>query len=287
MGAVPQEAAEYYALPGVVTDVAELGGERLGTVPADPLAAARVARGLVISKGMLSRIYNMEPPAGRGTEVNVRRASDMLGVIRSRQPGGLLDELAPADRFVGNCRHFSVLTVALMRWVGVAARCRVGFKGATGFRVDHWIVEYQTGGTWARVDPQVDVSYQSGRPVATPPDWIPPIPEFITGGEAWLAYRAGRVDAEIFGVTGAGDDKGPAEIRGNAIRDLAALNKREVLPWDNWGRMEDSYSGRTGDDYDRLVDVIAAAANPGDELHPIIHCYDSHPELQVPDDLLE
>jgi hypothetical protein len=46
-------------------------------------------------------------------------------------------------------------------------------------------------------------------------------------------------------------------VRGNAIRDLAALNKIEMLPWDEWGRMEASYKGRTGADFDALIDLIA------------------------------
>ena len=54
---------------------------------------------------------------------------------------------------------------------------------------------------------------------------------------------------------------GPAEIRGNAIRDLAALRKLEMLPWDEWGRMTASYQGKTGPDYDALMD--AGDRSPG------------------------
>ena len=53
---------------------------------------------------------------------------------------------------------------------------------------------------------------------------------------------------------------GPAESRGNAVKDLAALNKVEVLPWDEWGRMTASYEGRTGAEYDRLIDPAAITA---------------------------
>ena len=81
--------------------------------------------------------------------------------------------------------------------------------------------------------------------------------EFLSGGEAWAAFRAGRIDAAQFGVYGTGN-WGPAEIRGNAIKDLASLNKVEMLPWDEWGRMGASYSGKTGPDYDELLDTVAA-----------------------------
>ncbi|HEX2576770.1 MAG TPA: hypothetical protein VHK88_10510, partial [Aquihabitans sp.] len=45
---------------------------------------------------------------------------------------------------------------------------------------------------------------------------------------------------------------------GNLLRDLAALNEVEVLPWDEWGPMEASYRGETDDAFDRLMDDVAA-----------------------------
>ena len=72
------------------------------------------------------------------------------------------------------------------------------------------------------------------------------------------------------------------EVRGNLLRDLAALNKVETLPWDEWGRMEASYAGMTGSDYDQLMDTIAAACASGDEA-AITALYASH-DLTVPSD---
>jgi hypothetical protein len=83
--------------------------------------------------------------------------------------------------------------------------------------------------------------------------------QFLTGGEAWDRYRAGELDPDTCGVLGTEHAWGVAEIRGNAIRDLAALRRLEMLPWDEWGRMADSYAGRTGPDYDELLDGVARA----------------------------
>lgn len=58
---------------------------------------------------------------------------------------------------------------------------------------------------------------------------------------------------------------GPAEIRGNAVKDLAALNKVEMLPWDEWGRMTAAYAGETGADYDELIDMIASVCASDDD----------------------
>ncbi|GAA2541111.1 hypothetical protein GCM10010435_05710 [Winogradskya consettensis] len=87
--------------------------------------------------------------------------------------------------------------------------------------------------------------------------------EFVTGGEAWVAYRSGGLDASQYGVPGT-ENWGPAEIRGNAVRDLACLNKLETLPWDEWGRMQASYRGETGADYDGLLDAVAEACAADD-----------------------
>jgi hypothetical protein len=68
------------------------------------------------------------------------------------------------------------------------------------------------------------------------------------------------------------------------IRDLAALNKTEMLPWDEWGRMTESYEGETGPDYDALIDEIAAIS-AADDASAIAACF-ARAELQVPADLI-
>jgi hypothetical protein len=162
---------------------------------------------------------------------------------------------------VGTCRHFAVLSCALLRYRGVAARARCGF--ATYFQpgqgLDHWITEYwnEKERRWTRIDAQI-----LGLPVLAEPEDLRP-GQFLSGGEAWKAFRDGRIDAARFGVRGTGN-WGPGEIRGNAVRDLAALNKVEMLPWDEWGRMGASYKGEAGADYDDLVDALADACASDD-----------------------
>ena len=76
----------------------------------------------------------------------------------------------------------------------------------------------------------------------------------------------------------------PAEIRGNAVKDLAALNKVEMLPWDEWGRMTASYEGRTGAEYDELIDVVAEVC-AGDDTAAMVALYESE-DLAVPTELI-
>ena len=107
--------------------------------------------------------------------------------------------------------------------------------------------------------------------------------EFLTGGEAWFKCRHGLADPMSFGVDGFPDNFGIGEIRGNLIRDLAALNKVETLPWDEWGRMAKSYAGETGPDFDELMDIVATTCASNDE-HAITALYASH-DFTVPPNL--
>ena len=72
-----------------------------------------------------------------------------------------------------------------------------------------------------------------------------PRDQFIVGGQAWQLCRAGQADPEAFGV---GERRGLWFVRGDFIRDVAALNKMELLPWDTWGILEQSdYELKTAD----------------------------------------
>lgn len=125
------------------------------------------------------------------------------------------------------------------------------------------------------------MQHLSGSFAIDPADLAPG--EFLTGGEAWTAHRAGSADAACFGVPGT-ENFGPGEIRGNSIRDLAALAKIEMLPWDEWGRLTASCAGRTGEHYDLLMDEIAATCATGDPV--AISILYEHADLPVPATLI-
>jgi hypothetical protein len=69
------------------------------------------------------------------------------------------------------------------------------------------------------------------------------------------------------------------------VKDLAAVNKVEMLPWDEWGRMTEAYAGETGPDYDDLLDDVAAVL-VADDTSAAAALYRGRPELAVPADLL-
>ena len=57
---------------------------------------------------------------------------------------------------------------------------------------------------------------------------------FLVAAEAWRRVRAGAVDAATCGVSSFGV-LGEGFVAASVTRDLAALNKREMLAWDVWG----------------------------------------------------
>jgi hypothetical protein len=79
---------------------------------------------------------------------------------------------------------------------------------------------------------RVDTEHLGKDFVARPDDLAPG--EFLTGGEAWAPYRRGMIDPHTFGAADTDHAWGPHEISANAVRDLAALCRRETLNWDEW-----------------------------------------------------
>lgn len=261
-----------------MTGLSEISPAILAGIPAEPVAICRIAAGLVIHP---LGTDGLDLAAERFDENQIRPACGIIEALLALDPAPLDLPREPGRRVVGTCRHFAVLGCALLRLRGIAARARCGFGTyfQPGKGLDHWITEYwhPADARWVRVDTQ----HLENEFVAHPEDLQPG--EFLTGGEAWAAYREGQNDAAQFGVFGT-QNWGPAEIRGNVIRDLAALNKAEMLPWDEWGRMTASYRGETGPDYDALIDEIAAICATGDA-SAIAACY-ARNELLVPSDLI-
>lgn len=263
---------DFYARPGPLTGIGPRHRPLVDNLPADPQAIAHAAQGLVIQP------FDATPagvPGTRQPEREIRSADGMLDVIAGLSPAPLAEARPPAQRVIGCCRHFVTLAVAIMRHKGIAARARCGFGSyfTAGQWIDHWIAEVWDGARWVRID----VEHLDGPQPVDHADLAPGT--FATGGESWQLVRSGKADPMAFGV-GFTTNFGPGEIRANAIRDLAALVKVEMLNWDEWGRMVESFKGQTGPDYDALIDRVAAVA-AADDAAAIRALYDTQ-DLAVP-----
>ena len=242
-----------YVAPGPHTELAPEQATAVRALGLDPRGLCRLAQGLVRDPGdAFGTSLTPEQLADR----NTRPVRTLLERLAERDPAPLDQPRLPDHRIVGTCRHVAVLATALLRAASVPARARCGFASyfVPDRWVDHWITELWSPGEarWIRVDAEIMDLGVVHDAFDLPPG------AFLTGGEAWQAVRSGAADAMAFGVAGT-EHWGPGEIRGNAIRDLAALQKIEVLPWDEWGEMTASYEGATGAAFDEAIDHLATA----------------------------
>ncbi len=267
-----------YSVPGPLTRLDVINPAVLQDVGRTPEEICTPAHGLVIQP-TAAQALGLAPE--RFAENQIRPVAELIRALLSLDSSPLRVPREPERRVVGTCRHFAVLSCALLRHGGIASRVRCGF--ATYFQpgqgLDHWITEYWNDDEvrWVRVDSEI-----FGQSVLTHPENLSAA-EFLSGGEAWNAYRRGAIDASTFGVYGT-ENWGPGEIRGNAVKDLAALNKVETLPWDEWGRMTQAYNGETGADYDELLDGLATVC-AGDDPAQVAALY-ARDEFRVPSNLI-
>jgi acyl-CoA-binding protein len=201
----------------------------------------------------------------------------MIETILHHDPRPLAQRREPGARFLGNCRHFSTFTVALLRRAGIPSRARCGFGNyfERGKWIDHWIVEHWNGDRWVELDAQIDELQRNALGLAADPSDFPPGEFFLSAGVAWQRCQAGREDGDRFGIL---DMWGKWFIKGNIARDLASLNKVEMLPWDGWGDLATKTPAQGGEEY---VDEIAALTTSGD-LDAIRDRYESDSGLRVP-----
>ena len=252
---------DYYARPGMMTSPGE-HAELFRELPSDVPALCRVVQGLLLHVHWAER-YGYKVPAERVAEVSVRPADQMLARILELDPRPLSRERPLERRMLGNCRDFTTLLCAMLRHQGVAARARCGFGAyfEPGWFADHWVCEVfdEAEERWVKVDAQLDAfQLDALRPPFTPTDV--PADQFIVAGQAWQWCRKGQRDPERFGIM---DMHGMWFISGNVFRDLAALNRVELLPWDGWGLLDTDYS-EYGEAELELHDRIAALTNADD-----------------------
>ena len=75
--------------------------------------------------------------------------------------------------------------------------------------------------------------------------------------------RGGQADPSAFGIL---DFHGLWFLAGNLVRDVAALNNKEMLPWDVWGAMRRQDGELDLAFFDRLAIVSRAPDAHADEL---------------------
>jgi hypothetical protein len=270
-----------YSEPGVMTSAGR-HAPLLHALPPDVATLAAVAQGLLVHEH-LAQVYGVRLRDEDRASAHIRPVAQLLERITARDDRPLATPRAVEDRVAGNCRHLTVLMVAMLRAHGVPARARCGFGTyfVDGFFEDHWVCEYwhDVQRRWVLVDAQLDARQRSMFRVDFDVTDVPR-DRFLVAGEAWARCRAGAANPDAFGLSGA-KEAGLWWIAGDLMRDLAALNNIELLPWDSWGAMPKPYE-QIDDARLALFDHLAAVTREPDEVFPEVQRLCQDERLRVP-----
>ena len=277
-----QSSLEFARQPAVMTSAGKHAPLFAG-LPREVAGLARVAQGLLIHEH-IAPTYGVKLSEERRGSVHIRPVERILDRLLTEDDRPLTSARPAATRLAGNCRHFTVLLVAMLRARGVPARARCGFGRyfGTGWFEDHWVAEYwhAAEARWILVDAQID-DVQRGMFRVDFDLMDVPRDRFAIAGDAWARCRAGEADAARFGLSLL-NEGGLWWIAGNLLRDAAALNNMEMLPWDTWGAMPGPGDAMTEDVLallDRLAEFTRTPEASFGELRAL---YEGGDRLRVP-----
>ena len=225
------EILEYYSTDGAITR-AKQSPVLFKELPTDISALCQVVQGMLIHIFWIQS-YGLTHTEERKNEVNLRFVSKQLQKIQQLDDKPLSEPRCAENKLIGNCRDFSTLLTAMLRFQGVPARARCGFARyfSDDSYEDHWLCEYwnKNQQRWVMVDAQMDQIQSEKLGIDFDPLDVP-AEQFLLAGQAWQMHKQDLVDAGKFGIH---QHRGVGFIIGNLIRDFLALNKVELLPWDN------------------------------------------------------
>jgi hypothetical protein len=278
-----QNPQEYYKSDGPMTALGAHAGE-FGALPRDLASLCEAVQGALIHRDIAPWLYGLTLTEKQRDDGHLRPVAEMLTRIHGLDSRPLTSAREVGQRLPSVCRHFSLMLCAMLRHQGIPARPRCGFGAyfTPGKFEDHWVCEYWKAGEkrWVLVDAQLDAIQRKALKIDFNTLDVPR-DRFIIAGDAWQMCRSGRAEATAFGLTHV-HLQGLWFVAGNVVRDLASLNKMEMLPWDVWGLMVMNDEGIT-DENKALLDRVAALTLADDDAFADVRAiYESDDRLRVP-----
>jgi hypothetical protein len=270
----------FYASQGPMTDPGE-ASVLIDPPPNDVAALSRVIQGLGIYDVVARDFYGFEPPENRLAEIHLRPVADRLARVMELDNKPLRIARPAERRALQRCNSFALILVTMLRAKGVPARSRCGFAAyfnPPNFE-DHWVCEYWDAQDrrWRLADPQIDDVWRARLKIGCDTLDLPRT-QFLTASEAWRRCRSGKADAQQFGISFAGL-RGLWFVAGSLVRDLAALNKMEMAPWDVWGAQPQP---RAEFDLAFFDELAALTRDPENTFAELRRSYDEDDRLRVP-----
>ena len=281
--AVAGASADYYAQQSVMSDPGHNRALFEG-LQADVRSLARIIHGLGIYDVVAKDFYGCDLSEARRNEIHIRPMEKRLDRVMALQDRPLSVARPPDKRVAGRCNSYTLALVGMLRANGVPARSRCGFGAYFNppkFE-DHWVCEYWDAERrrWVLADAQLDSVWCEKIRVSFDTCDVPR-EQFLTAADAWRRYRRGAADPQLFGISFAGL-YGEWFMAASVIRDLAALNKVETLPWDVWGAMPTS-SGTVDAGGIAYFDRLAALTyDPDANFGELRRLYENDAGLRVP-----
>jgi len=274
----------YYRKHGVMTEI-RLMKDMVKNLPNDIESIISVVQNIFIHQHWAKR-YGIELDDRRKEEPCLRSIEEKLMFLNRSGYSHVMDKRPIENKMIAICRDFTVMAVALCREVGIPARARCGF--ATYFEkdkyVDHWVLEYwnEAEKRWILADPQID-SFQKEQLNISFNTLDITDKYFITGPKAWIMYREGKIDPELFGIF---NIWGYEYLKCNLILNANSLLKMPMQPWDMWeGYKMIPVSEWNEQDYifmDMLAEYALHVDDAFDELYSFVYQND---KIKVPEDL--
>jgi len=176
--------------------------------------------------------YGVQLSDGRKAEVQLRSVALQLERIGELDPRPLAEAREPDRRWSqlpGFLGHADC-PVETARRAGASALWFRRYFIPDHFE-DHWVCEVWNAiqRRWVLVDAQLDALQADKLGIGFNPLDVPR-GEFIVGGKAWQMCRLGQADPHTLALPTART----VVCARRLVRDVAALNKMELLPWDGW-----------------------------------------------------
>lgn len=280
---VRSQSLEHFSQASALTTL-QTHQAAVASLPADVSALMRVVQHLCIYDVVATEFYGVKLSSERQQDIHLRKSSEMLDVVLALDSAPLTQRRRPEHRLAGRCDHYARLLTAMLRAKGIPARARCGFADyfQSGSFEDHWICEVwnEVDQRWVCVDSQLDDVWRKNLRIDFDALDVPRS-RFLVAGQAWQLCRSGAQDASAFGISFV-DLRGLWYVAGNLVRDVAALNKVEMLPWDVWGAQPPVNSTLDADRlayFDALAQLTLA---PETRFHELATQYQSDSGLCVP-----
>ncbi len=284
MKTIEANTLNYYATPGRLTNSGDYEG-LLKSLPASVGELVEVVHHLGIYDVVAEEFYNVVLSEDRKADIHLRSGNMMLERILAIDDRPLSEARPPDERIACRCHAFTRLIVMLLRSKGIPARARCGF--ATYFNPeryeDHWVCEYWNDEKqrWVLLDAQLDEVWRMRLSI----DWdVRDMSQerFLVAADAWTRCRDGRADPDHFGIGFYEGMYGLWFVAGNLVRDAAALNKMEMLPWDVWGAAPMPHTTFNQEELAFYDQLAALTASPDDTFDELVALYAGDERVRVP-----